>query len=82
MSTSTRYTQPDTVAVIIDPDGGEHGCYDVTDKRHDIASRFWSAGMVGRSVEELADRLWAGWDKPCESAREFDELCAAEARIP
>ena len=78
----TRYNQPGTVAVVFDPDGGEHPCYDVTDERYDRSPRFWCAGMVMGSVEDLVNRLWAAWDEPCEPVREWDERRAMEARVP
>lgn len=79
---TTRYNQDNIVAVVFDPEGGEHPCFDVTDERYDSAQRYWCAGMIGKSVAELADRVWDAWYRPSCVAREWDEFRAAEAMVP
>lgn len=57
--TTPRYsTDGRTVAVLFDPDGGEHVCYELSD------GKTWAAGMVDASAERLADRIWRNWDEP------------------
>jgi hypothetical protein len=55
------YREPNDVAVIFDPEGGQHVCRDITDIRFDSSSRYWCAGMIGNSPGELADRLHKQW---------------------
>lgn len=51
------YNQPYTAAVIFDPEGGHHVCYDHTD----TSGNYWCAGMVDKSPEALANRLHEAW---------------------
>lgn len=81
-SEHTRHNQSHTVSVVVDPDGGEHPCQDITDERYDVTPRYWCAGYTGHSPGDLADRLWSAWDRPDEPTSDFDELRAMEAMIP
>jgi hypothetical protein len=84
--THTRHNQPGTVAVVFDPEGGEHPCMELghpwprTEPQE--GPFYWCAGMVARSPGLLADHLWSMWDAQCDYAREWDELRAMESRIP
>lgn len=52
------------VAVLFDPEGGEHPCSEVTDPRYDANPVFWCAGRVGPSPAWLADRIHETWFEP------------------
>lgn len=57
-----RYFQPNTVAVIFDPDGGEHPCNELYAPEQCGGLRYWCAGRVGASPAELADIIHANWN--------------------
>jgi len=63
-------------AIVLDPEGGEHPCYEMTD------GRYWCAGRTGSSVAYLIDRLWDAWFTPPTPCSSFDEYRAMEAMIP
>jgi hypothetical protein len=74
------YHQPGTVAVLFDPEGGHHACIELTE-RDAAGAMFWSAGMVARTPEELAERIHTHWfDETPESESVYarQERCFGE----
>ena len=65
-----RHLDPHVIAVLFDPEGGEHPCYELSNRYmpSDPSPMVWCAGMVARGVgdpcAELAERIWTDWFKP------------------
>ncbi len=70
----TLYNQPNTVAVLLSPDGDQFPCNQL------LGGLFWAAGMVAVSPDALADRLHEQWHRPShdDSTYERQERAAAE----
>ncbi len=67
------YNQPNTVAVVFDPDGGHH---EVKLLEEAYGNRFWCAGMIGPSPEWLVERIWNTWNEPS-----FDDESTYRAQL-
>lgn len=68
------------VAVVIDPDGGEHPVRQLLEEYAPGVPKFWCAGRVALSPGELAERIWAHWydETPYDSTYERQERAFTE----
>lgn len=59
-------------AVIFDPEGGHHVCYELSEEYPGQGPRVWCAGYVRRDAADVTEALWANWDKPCVWDRSYE----------